>query len=211
LFKDLVFGKVELDGTDIIRWDEELQYGTQKSNPELHTNANAASDPNGNEADATTGFSQTGLDQGANVFASQGIVKNTGSYAIEANSNDTPTANAGFYADLEAAPFNLVDGKEYKLSFSARHVGSGGIWRFHLASIPLGTVPTMLLSLSSADTTFQAVEHTFTYSSEIRYINSKERNITSDGGVYFDNFSVKEVSEDLIIVEEYCGIDSIYP
>jgi len=31
LYKDKIFGKVELDGTDIIRYDEQLNYDTQKT------------------------------------------------------------------------------------------------------------------------------------------------------------------------------------
>ena len=36
-YKDLVFGKVDLDGTDLIRYDEQLNYGTVKTGADLVT------------------------------------------------------------------------------------------------------------------------------------------------------------------------------
>ena len=68
---------ISTETTFLLGMTNSAQYG-----PELHTDANAASDPNGNEADATTGWTQTGLDVGSNVFESQSSVVNTGTHGI---------------------------------------------------------------------------------------------------------------------------------
>ncbi len=176
----------------------------QQLGVELHTNANAASDPNGNEADATTGFTSIGLDgTGNNVFESQSSVVNTGSYAIEANANDTPTGAARFYVDLNAAPFNAVNGKRYKISFDSRHVGTGGGWVASLAAAS-NQLQNTFLTKTSVDTSYETIIYEWTHTLDHRYFNFRENNGSNDGGVFFDNFSVKE-----ILVEETQEVMSI--
>ncbi len=165
----------------------EVEYGA-----ELHTLSNAAADPNGTEANATTGFTQVGLDAGANEFVSQGAVKSTGSYAIKADCNDTPTASARFYTDLSGAPFNLVNGNEVRISFNARHTGTGLTWNVRTSdSSGLNTNVVNVVVIAGADVTFAETIHDFTYSANTRYFGAIEGSGANTGGVYFDNLSVK--------------------
>jgi len=168
----------------------------QQYGPELHTNANAASDPNGNEADATTGWASVGLTgTGANVFESQSSVANVGAYAIHADCTDTPTSLARFYLSLLDAPFNLSDGDVVKLSFDIRHTGTGSItggWSAWLANANAAS-DHILTTITSSDTTWQSVETTFTYDSTYRFLTFREANSQNDGGIYLDNLSVKKV------------------
>lgn len=160
--------------------------------PELNTNANAASDPNGNETDATTGFSESGLNgTGANVFESQSVVKNVGSYALEADCNDTPTSSARFYMDLST--LGLSNGDQVKIEFDIRHVGTGIFWDARLGSDGgLIANATQLIQVSNTDITFQTVVHEFTYSANTRYFGCRELNGLNNGGVYLDNLSIRK-------------------
>lgn len=160
---------------------------------ELHTLSNAAADPNGTEANATTGFTSGQLTgTGANVFQSQSSVRNAGTYAFEADANDTPTAHARFYIDLSASPFSLLDGDEVKIEFDIRHVGTGDGWAAVLSSVDYGTSP-QIDTVGSGETTFKHVSYEFTYAvSSHRYFIVREQNASNNGGVYFDNLSIKK-------------------
>ena len=168
--------------------------GVQTLGSELHTDANAASDPNGNEADATTGWTQGA---GAWVFASQGGVKNVGSYAIEGSSNATPTDNARFCKDM-ATDFSLTAGKTYLLTFDWRHVGTAtnnGQWKVGFGSGGGSTITHEVGAVEKTDTTFASVSYYFTYGiSTYDYLKFVETNADFDGGVYVDNLSCKEVT-----------------
>lgn len=154
--------------------------------PELHTDANAASDPNGNEADATTGWTPGLLSgTGANVFESQGSVKDVGSYALHADANDTPSNLARF-----ANTFTVEDGATYNIRFSWRHIGTGGNWNFALLD-NAGT--SFYTPISNTDTTFVSVSinHVADGTSlECRFL---EYGGDNDGGIYMDNFSIRKV------------------
>lgn len=162
--------------------------------PELYTTANAVSDPAGAEADAITGWNPIGLNgTGSNVFESQSSEVNTGSYAFHANSNDTPTALARAYitAPLTNPPLYLVNGDEVKISFSARHVGTGGDWRIGLGAASTGA-DHAIAELTSSDITWQDYELEFTYDSTYTYFAMCENSATNDGGVYLDNLSFRK-------------------
>ena len=160
--------------------------------PELHTFANAASDPNGNEADAITGWSENGLNgTGANVFESQSGVVNVGTYSFHADCTDTPTISAGIYIDLQAAPFNFVNGEEGKVSLDVRHVGAGGGWRAALGASPAG-LDGWFVTIGVSETTFQELEHEWTHDADHRYLLFTEGSSGNDGGLYVDNISVKK-------------------
>lgn len=159
--------------------------------PELHTLSNAIADPNGTEADATTGFTQVGLDVGSNIFASQGGAVNVGSYAFQADSNDTPTPDARFYVDLEAAPFNFVNGERGKIEFDIRHVGSGDIWRFGMGTTNNDNNGEST-NISNTEDTFSSKIMIWTHDADHRFLNVSEGSATANGGVYFDNLSVKK-------------------
>lgn len=165
---------------------------TDEFGPELHTNSNAAADPNGTEADAITGFSENDLSTGSNEFESQSSVKNVGTYAILANANPTPTGNAGFFVDLEAAPFNCVNGKTYQMTFDIRHQGTGGTWNTYLASADNGTT-NLIVSKTNLSVTFEAQLYEWVHDTNHRYFVSREFSPTNNGGCYFDNLSVREV------------------
>jgi hypothetical protein len=152
--------------------------------PELHVAANAASDPNGNEADATTGWVETNLSgTGANVFESQSGVVNVGSYALHSDANDTPSANARFQQTIAGT----VPGKKYRLTFDWRHIGTGGIWELFVIDAFVG------ISVSNADTTWQTVSYDVTSATTVIIVRIAENSATNDGGVYLDNLSLREI------------------
>ena len=155
----------------------------QQYGPELLTDANAASDPNGNEADATTGWTPVSLTgTGANVFESQGAVKNTGSYALHADANDTPTANAGFNKTVSG----LDAGETYKFTGVVRHTGTGGKWVVAFDGAVATSIPT-------ESTTFFSFEFEKAVAGSSVAILISENSATNDGGVYVDNLSLKKV------------------
>ena len=164
---------------------------------ELYDIANAASDPNSNEADATTGWTQVGLDQGSNVFASQGGVKSAGSYALEFNANDTPTVDSRAFQNIRDS-YGLSVGQRYTLSFDWRHVGSGDKWSVKLGDTNTASGLTDIDFwwvttdyMTSDITTFQTVVYSFTYQAGMIYLVFKENWNANNGGVYVDNISIK--------------------
>ena len=157
--------------------DSAIPYG-----PELHTFANAVSDPNGNEADAIIGWNEGNLNgTGANVFESQSSVVNTGSYAYHAESNDTPTNNAA----ISFTP-SLVIGQTYRVTFAWRHVGTGEDWRFRIAGVTKDAITNTDITWVEESFDFVAVS----VSDTLQFI---ENGASGSGGIYLDNFSVKEV------------------
>lgn len=175
------------------------RFGGSISKTELHTDANAMSDPNGNEADATTGWTDVSLTgTGANVFdsdtwANLGITAGVGDYCIVANANDTPTDGARFYKDI-GTDWSLVVGRTYLLTFNMRHVGAGIAWRGILNNTNTGATPTeIIITLLNTDTTFQSVSHYFTYTAAHTYLVFHENAGSFSGGVYLDNLSCREI------------------
>ena len=156
--------------------------------PELNTSPSAVSDPNGNEIDGIGDFTP----QGGIIFISQSVVKNTGLFTIEANSNISGVNGSRFYVDLDASPFNCVIGNKYEISFNSRHVGSGGEWRYLLDPVNTLAVGTILKSLLNTDIVFTETKLIFTHSLNTKYFGAREFSALSDGGVYLDNFSLKQ-------------------
>ena len=162
---------------------------------ELHTNANAVADPAGAEADAITGFGRQLLDgTGANVFESQGAVKTAGSYAFHSDANDTPSDDARFYTQLDIAPFSLINGDGVKIEFGARHIGSGGDWEISLGNNNSAVTNTIITTLDSTETTWASFLIEFIFSANTRFLVCRERSATDNGGIYFDNLSVKKAT-----------------
>lgn len=161
---------------------------------ELHTDANAASDPYGNEADAITGWTGVHLTgTGANVFESQSSVKNVGLYSLHADCNDTPINNALFYKDI-GTDWNLIEGRRYKITFDWRHIGTGGNWvALFWEHSGLYPYDYQISSIINSDTTFESVSYTFVYDSYHRYFGFREKGAVNNGGVYVDNLSCVEV------------------
>lgn len=153
----------------------------------------SVSDPNGTEADAIAGWSFSGLTgTGANVFESQSSTVDTGSYAFHGNANDTPTSNARFYLPLDGGTVILSSGTLYKVTFAARHIGSGGDWTVSLGSNSLGG-DIVFCTLTSTDTTWQDYTGYFIQTIYTDFV-VRELNAGNDGGVYFDNLSIAPVT-----------------
>ena len=145
---------------------------------ELHTDANAASDPNDNEADATTGWSQTGLDVGANEFVSQQLITAKGDNAFKTDVNDTPTSAAGI-----SKVFTVVAGDIMRSSFDWRHLGEGLGWGVSVD----GNVMNSAIDYFEDEffnITCYSTSKTTSYT-----ILIKEYNALNTGGIYMDNFS----------------------
>jgi len=152
---------------------------------ELHTDANAASDPSGNEADATTGFGTFSA-----TVTTDSSVKSTGNYSLKTEI----TGSAGsVYKDI-GADFGLVEGKCYRISFDYRHVGVGGTQDIFLGSDPNNIENPLINSIPNSIDTFQSFSTEFEYDSTHRYLVLREVSATDDGGLYFDNFSLTEAN-----------------
>lgn len=149
---------------------------------ELYFIPNAASDPNGNEADATTGWVATN-----STLTSDGAVKNVGSFSIKHVSTQN-NSRSSFNLDTN---IDLVDGKRYRITFDARHTGTGGDNKIHLTDS--AATRTLLASLTSADTTFQSFSTEFTHDDDSNFLQAIDNSGTDDGGVYIDNISIKQI------------------
>lgn len=164
---------------------------TPEYGPELFVQSSAIADPNGTEADAITGWSEFGLNgTGANVFESQAVVKSTGGFAFHTDANDTPAPSSRIFMDIET-PFGLINGQEYKIEGDARHVGTGGDWLVSLNSNG-GASENPIVNLESTDTSFQSFVFTWTHDSDHKFIGIRENSAPGDGGIYFDNVSLKK-------------------
>lgn len=153
--------------------------------PELYVAANAASDPSGNEANATTGWTPSNLSgTGSNVFESQSSIVHTGSYAIHANANPTPTASAQFTGSLAG----VENGSSYLIEYYARHVGSGSSWRIYINA---GAGYGNIVLLESTDTTFVKYSKTVTMTATTIFF--LVQTTSTSGGVYLDNLSVRKI------------------
>ena len=155
---------------------------------ELHTEANAASDPNGNETNATTGWS------GNAAITSDETVPNVGSYAIKMVSS----ANGHRMSKDIGTDWSLSLDKTYRLSFDIRHTGvalnDGDIDSKFSDGEGLTTNLTIVTTLLKAETTYQTISYDFTYTANHQYFGFRENTVDSDGGVYVDNLSCKEVT-----------------
>jgi hypothetical protein len=158
-----------------------------KESNEYHVYNNAAADPNGTEENAVTGFNIIAGTTATSVASPVDI----GTYAISAETNTTPTANGRVYCSLEDAVFNLQDGREYLISVSARHNGTGGDWFISLGEFSTGSVTT-IISLTNTDTTYITYTHTFTKGTTSKFLTFMETNVANDGGIYVDNLSITE-------------------
>ena len=149
---------------------------------ELHTDANAASDPNANEADAVTGWTPTGL--GApNEFISQSVVKSEGSYAFKINANPSPTNGAKI-----SKSFTVVSGGYYRNKAAWRWLGTGEVWEYELdtegtyVAVPSDGIFRNLVAYKEASSTAMVVsffEHTS----------------SNNGGLYVDSISLRKVTQ----------------
>ncbi len=145
---------------------------------ELHTSANAASDPNGNEANATTGWAAANNA----VLTSVGSPVSVGSFAMSIESNTTPTSQANARED-----FTVDNVSVYRISFDVRHNGVGNNWAFFVEGVNKKTI-------ALADVTYEEFVYYLTTSDTNLTTTFQETSGANDGGVYFDNFSLKKVT-----------------
>jgi len=157
---------------------------------ELHTDANAASDPNGNEADATTGWEATGL-SAPNEFISQSEVKNTGSFAFKVNSTPNPTSGANILKN-----FSTEVGGIYRSAASVRHIGVGeGYWGYRWDGKGAHSL------IYSEQTDFIHIAAYLKGTGVSTQMKVLELGVTNDGGLYVDNISVRKVPNVPIILK----------
>ena len=157
---------------------------------ELNSQSNASSMLY--ETNATTGWTAAGA-----AISSNSSVVNNSIYSIHAESNNSPTADARIFIDLDAA-FSLRDGSTYKIEFDARHLGTGSAnWNIGLSndSIDLSdSTDTIITTLGSSDTTFARYTQYFVHSANTQYFMAMENNALNIGGVYIDNISVRLIN-----------------
>lgn len=163
---------------------------------DLHTNQNAATAIISKEANATTGFTSSGLDgTGSNKFESQShtVNPNTNSrYAIYADANDTPTAHAGFAIDLNG--LGCVDGNWYQISFWWVHTGAGNPFGFAFDESDSGGITTVLETLSASDTTWKKETIIWKHdSTSTRYGRWKEVYVDNNGAIFIDDLEIIQV------------------
>jgi len=140
------------------------------------------------EMNATTGWTAVGA-----AFSSVSTPVNVGEFALEIESNTTPTELARIYVDLEAAPFSITNGDVVRLEFDIRHVGTGDAWAFYLGEAN-DTVKEHVVDALTANTTYFTKVHYFVKTDDNQYCVVREGNPTNDGGVYLDSISVKKVT-----------------
>lgn len=146
---------------------------------EIHTQANAASDPNGNEANSTAGWSALGL---CNIISSAASPK-AGSYSIKGTAGDA--TNEGIKRS-----FTAVIGKFYKIVIWAKRGAQGTTQRFYNWQ---GCTDLGALSIGSTTWTEYIFNVTATATTiEIR-VYANQVGATGDE-VYVDNVSIKEVT-----------------
>lgn len=163
------------------------------SQTELHTDANAISDPNGNEADAITGWTSNGLTgTGTNVFESQAGIKTTGGFAFYSDANNTPTDAARFTKRI-IDDWDLINDKTYRVTFDIRHIGSGGIWRVQIGSTSSGGVQESIINIGNTEITFQSISYIWTQTVDHINLVFKEQSETDNGGVYVDNLNCTQI------------------
>jgi hypothetical protein len=170
---------------------------------ELYTEANAISQ---DDANATTGITASGAVMTVVTDPSSG----GGTYALEVESNTTPTSAARAYIDLGS----FFSGGEFlTIKIDAKHVGTGGDWRIVVADTDAGdSVFTQIGSLSNADTDYDEYTLSFTYSANTRYLVFMENNGANDGGVILDNLRIESsvaLSPDDVFSIESSGIKSL--
>jgi hypothetical protein len=151
---------------------------------ESYSRSNAAADPNGSEANATTGFVA-----GNATLSSDSIIYYAGSYSVQFEADGVNDASR-IYENLS---FVLSDGDKCKISFYVRHDGTGtnnGDVAIGLSDQNWTTATYLFDTLVKTDTSFSKYTLNFTYSLDYRYFVIRESNADNDGGAYIDNISL---------------------
>ena len=157
---------------------------------ELHTSANAASDPNNNEANATTGWALGYA--GAtftSVAAENGVSPNNGSYQFK------------FQAAVNGArydyAFSAVSGKRYSVSLYAAHYQGNQNAYAYVATTNsgdnLGYILAPVENLSATAYTKYTFDFVSTQTGTLYLSIRQAGNSTPDNINYIDNISLKEI------------------
>ena len=153
------------------------------ANTELHTSANAASLTN--ETAAVTGFTNVG-----SFLSSTTASAHNGTYGFSCTAD---ADNDRGYIDMTGTVGCVVD-RFYKISFYAKHSGTGGDIMIKFASdTALSANVVAVVNLNKSDTEWKKYELILKCTTDNRYFGIMENNATVDGVAYFDSFSVKEV------------------
>ena len=173
--------EISAETTFLLDMTNAAQYGS-----ELHTLSNAAADPNGTEADATTGFTEVNTA----TFESQSGIVNTGTYAVHAENDGTGPGR--FYLDLQAAPFSCTNGDIYLTTFYARIANLTGAFEIGLGP-NTNDASNLIKEFTSGDTSYVEYSLEWTHDANHRYfVVRKGTGATDNGDIYFDNWSVKQ-------------------
>ena len=171
------------------------------SQTELNTQADATADNGGTEANSVGNWTnRASLD----VMQSQGVTVAAGSWALEFNANAVPAANCRATIDLNL--FNLEKDKEYRIKYRRRHIGSGGSWTIGMGDVPASHITNIdIETVLVSQIAFTITTYEFVYDGVNDVFICKEDNGPGDGGIYFDDFSVKAIG----CIEEWSQ-DNIY-
>lgn len=153
---------------------------------ELITGAHAASLVN--EADATTGFTSTGTA----TFESSSSSPADGSYSIHMVAN----ADAGrFYIDISSL---LTSGHKYFVSWKHKYsAGDGFLCGFSSTSaLEMAADASESVEGTSSDTSWLHDGFSFVYDSDHAYFGCKELGANNNADLYFDSFSIKEITSE---------------
>ena len=186
------FKCVTIDGTGGVLFDNYSikEVATPCLGSELHTSENAAS--LSNETNATTGFTNTGVDTFESVATDS---PQAGTYHLHLREIDTPTSNVRIYMDIGML-FSLQEGVKYYLTFWGKTSGlASATWRMGFststASVDNGKI---IGTLTDVDTTYKQQGVSFTYmSGSHRYFMIMENNVNNTGELWIDSISIKTI------------------
>jgi len=130
------------------------------------------------ESNTTTGFTVANNA----LITSVTTPVNVGSFALNVESNSTPTADAD--CDID---FTVENTTVYRLSVDWRHIGTGDDWILQVEGV---TAATRVVG----NVTYVTKVYYYTTADTTTTVRFMESNIANDGGVVFDNLSLKKVT-----------------
>lgn len=148
-------------------------YGT-----ELNTDSNAI-EPDASDTDATTGWTSSGTTAFESISTESPHI---GTYHFHATA-DGPADR--FYKNL--ADYSLSAGSIYKLSYHAKHSGSGADWWVGLNYASAAQEHDRVV-ITSTDSTYTQHSSLFIYNTEWDYFVARANGASE---IYVDNFTVK--------------------
>lgn len=159
------------------------------SQTELHVGPNAASDPAGNEADATTGWTNGyGVPTFISVGTENGVVPSIGSHQIHIEA----TLN-GYREDYA---FSTTVGKHYKVIIKAYKYQGSQPFLFYVASSNIGDNLSTKISSSTLLTAslYTEYEQVCVATTETSYISLRLAGASATANItYIDNISITQI------------------